>query len=172
MPTPSRAFTYVGPDDIRAAVVRSGAAGRAVRSPDDVRDWLEGTGPAEREEPFTYVVDPGGTLLLAPRRSEHAACAGGGPVLAAGEIAFAPREDGGSEVSEVGNQSTGYCPDPEASWPALAAALDRAGLARTGWFTRAVVLRHGPRCRERNLVNDGDFTCALCDAPLPRRPGR
>ncbi|WP_431959992.1 hypothetical protein [Actinacidiphila sp. bgisy160] len=172
MPTPSGTFTYVAPDDIRAAVVRPGAAGRAVRSPDDFREWLEGTGTAEREEPFTYVVGPGSTLLLAPRRSEPVACAGAGPVLAAGEIAFAVREDGGWEVSEVGNQSTGYCPDPEASWPALAAALDRAGLARPGWFTQAVVFRHCPRCGERSLVKDGDFTCALRDAPLPRRPGR
>ncbi|MEU1616248.1 hypothetical protein ABZ479_02975 [Streptomyces sp. NPDC005722] len=172
MPTPPEAFTYVGPDDIRAAVVRPGAAGRAVRSPQDVREWLEGAGPAEREEPFTYVVDPGGTLLLAPRRSEHVACAGGGPVLAAGEIAFAARREGGWEVTEVSNQSTGYCPDPDASWPALAAALDRAGLARPAWFTQAVVFRHCPRCGERNLVKDGDFTCALCEAPLTRRPGR
>ncbi|WP_431952481.1 hypothetical protein [Actinacidiphila sp. bgisy167] len=172
MPTPSGTFTYVGPQDLRAAVVRPGAAGRAVRAPDDLREWLEGAAAAKREEPFTYVVDPAGTLLLAPRRSEHVACAGGGPVLAAGEIAFAAREDGGWEVSEVSNQSTGYCPDPEPSWPALAAALDRAGLARPGWFTQAVVFRHCPRCGERNLVKDDDFTCALCAAPLPRRPGR
>ncbi|WP_406264059.1 hypothetical protein OH779_13285 [Actinacidiphila glaucinigra] len=172
MPTPSEAFTYVGPADIRAAVVRPGATGRAVRSPDDLREWLDGTGPAEREEPFTYVVDLTGTLLLAPRRSEHVACAGGGPVLAAGEITFAAGEDGGWEVTEVSNQSTGYCPDPEASWPALAEALDHAGLARPRWFTQAVVFRHCPRCGERNLVKDGDFTCALCESPLPPRPGR
>ncbi|MEU6730442.1 hypothetical protein ABZ917_42625 [Nonomuraea wenchangensis] len=34
-----------------------------------------------------------GVLLLAPRRSEHVACAGGRPVLSAGEISFA-REAG------------------------------------------------------------------------------
>lgn len=172
MPTPSAVFFYVGPDDIRAAVVRPGEAGRAVRSPDDLRAWLADAGPAERDDPFTYVVDLAGTLLLAPRRSEHVACAGGGPVRAAGEIAFAAREDGGWEVAEVSNQSTGYCPDPEASWPPLAEALDRAGLARPGRFTQAVVFRHCRRCGERNLVKDDDFTCALCDAPLPRRPGR
>ncbi|WP_405766355.1 hypothetical protein OG539_13985 [Actinacidiphila glaucinigra] len=172
MPAPSEEFTYVGPDDIRAAVVRPGATGRAVRSPEGLREWLDGAGPADRGEPFTYVVDPAGTLLLAPRRSEHVACAEGGPVLAAGEITFAPREDGGWEVTEVSNQSTGYCPDPAASWPALAEALDRAGLARPRWFTQAVVFRHCPRCGERNLVKDGDFTCALCESPLPPRPVR
>jgi hypothetical protein len=172
MPTPSVAYAYVGPDDIRAAVVRPGRTGRTVRCPDDVREWMDHAAAADREEPFTYVVDLTGTLLLAPRRSEHVACAGGGSVPAAGEIAFARREDGGWGVAEVSNQSTGYCPDPEASWPALAEAIDRAGLERPPWFTQAVVFRHCPQCGERNLVKDGDFTCALCEAPLPPRPGR
>jgi hypothetical protein len=34
------------------------------------------------------VIDAKGNLLLAERCSEHVACAGGGPVLSAGEIFF------------------------------------------------------------------------------------
>jgi hypothetical protein len=41
--------------------------------------------------------------------SEHVACAGGGFVLGAGEIAFS-RGGNGWAISEVSNQSTGYCP--------------------------------------------------------------
>ena len=64
----------------------------------------------QKGEEVNFVIDLTGTLRLAPRRSEHVACAGGGPVLSAGEIVFR-RERGGWTVGEVSNQSTGYCPD-------------------------------------------------------------
>src|SRR6266542_3004531 len=72
----------------------------------------------ELREPFTFVVSLDGK----PRRSEHVDCAAGQPVRAAGEVLFA-RDGTGWSVSEISNQSTGYCPDPD-SWPALAMALD------------------------------------------------
>lgn len=161
----SRRYRYVGPAEIRAAV-RPGSEGTLIGSPDDLAAWLAGRGEEERAEPFTFVIGLDGVLRLAPRRSEHVACAGGAPVLSAGEIAFS-REDGRWAVSEVSNHSTGYCPDPE-SWPAVAAALDRAALPHPGGFTGPVVFRSCPRCRERNLVKDGDFVCAVCGAELPR----
>ncbi|MFB4318366.1 hypothetical protein [Actinomadura sp. 21ATH] len=153
-------YDYTGPPEIRAAAV-PGREGAPIRSAADARDWLAGRGRDERGEPFTYVVDLAGTLRLAPRRSEHVACAGGAPVRAAGEITFA---DGG--VAAVTNQSTGYRPGPE-SWPAVAAALDRAGIAHPGGFTDAFVFRRCPACGELNLVKDAYYVCALCDADLP-----
>ncbi len=120
------------------------------------------TGP-DPDEASTYVIDLDGRLRLAPRRSEHVALAGGRDVLAAGEITIV---DG--RVTEVSNQSTGYCPDPDC-WPAVARALDRLGLAHPGGFTTAIVFRSCPDCGERNIVRDGDFICALCDAELPQR---
>ena len=85
------------------------------------------------------------------------------PVLSAGEIAFEKGPDGW-EVTSVTNQSTGYCPEAS-SWSALARALDRIG--HSGRFTDEFTFRRCPRCGERNLARDGDFTCAICDAELP-----
>lgn len=46
--------------------------------------WLAARPAGELSEPFTFVVSLDGQLRLAPRRSEHAGCAAGQPVLAAG----------------------------------------------------------------------------------------
>jgi hypothetical protein len=106
-----------------------------------------------------------GILRLAPQRSEHVACAGGGPVLSAGEITFA-EDHGHWRADEISNQPTGYCPDPT-SWTAVQAALDRAGLRHPGAFTHPIVFRRCPQCRQRNIVKDDHFVCAVCQAPLP-----
>src|SRR6185503_7650273 len=111
----------------------------------------------------TFVVDREGVLRLADRRSEHVACAGGEEVLSAGEIFFAGR---GAEVVEVSNLSTGYCPEPS-SWPAVAHALESAGIAHPGRFTAEMIFRRCTACGERNLVKDEVFVCAICDADLP-----
>ncbi|MFI1366101.1 hypothetical protein [Streptomyces griseochromogenes] len=154
----------MGPVELRDAV-RPGAGGWLVRSGGDFDAWAERQADAELIEPFTFVVGLDGLLRLAPRRSEHVACAEGEPVLSAGEIGFV-REVRHWAVSEVSNQSTGYCPDG-ASWPAVAQALDRAGLAHPAGFTHAVVFRRCPDCQEHNIVREGDFVCVFCGADLP-----
>jgi hypothetical protein len=163
VPDPGRRYRYVGPDDVRETAVRSGAHGIVIRSPDDAARWAASV--AGPREPFTYVVDVAGWLRLAPRRSEHVACAGGGEVLGAGEITLA-RAAAGWTVVEISNQSTGYCPDP-ASWSAVASALDRAGLRRPDGFTSAFVFRRCPSCRGTNIVKDEDFVCSVCGRELP-----
>lgn len=151
----ARIYRYVGPAEMLAAV-RPGMLGRAVLAREDI---------TSAGEPFTFVIDLEGTLRLAPRRSEHVACAGGRPVLSAGEITF-EEAPGGWEVTSASNQSTGYCPEAS-SWPAVARPLDRIGVPHPGRFTDELTFRRCPRCGERNLVRDGDFTCAICDAELP-----
>ena len=101
--------------------------------------------------------------------------AGGRDVLAAGEITFTQDEQAWRAVA-VTNHSTGYCPAPE-SWPAAAAALDRAGIARPPGYDPVVVFRRCPACQARNIVRDEHFACAICDGPCrgngtsgPRRP--
>lgn len=157
-------YRYVGPSDVRSVALQ-GDEGYLVQFPSDFDRWITTIGDRDLAEPFTYVVDVEGVLRLAPRHSEHVACARGCEVLGAGEVMFV-RQPVGWVVSEITNQSTGYCPDP-GSWPAVAAAVERAGLAHPGGFTSLFVFRRCPRCQERNVVKDGDFVCAVCGGELP-----
>ncbi|WSV10353.1 hypothetical protein OG588_05885 [Streptomyces prunicolor] len=159
-----RRHRYVGPAELLTAV-RPGAEGRVVRSAGDLNAWLAGREKAELAEPFTFVVDLDGLLRLAPRRSEHVACAGGADVLGAGEMGF-EQAAGLWEVQEVSNQSTGYCPHLD-SWLAVARALDLAGIGRPPGFTHAVVFRRCETCREISIVREGDFVCVFCGCDLP-----
>jgi hypothetical protein len=137
-----------------------------MRSIGDFNEWASARTAEELTEPFTFVVDIAGVLRLAPRRSEHVVCAGGGEVLSAGEMSF-HEESGRLVVDEVSNQSTGYCPD-SGSWPVVSAALDRAGIAHPAGFTQDVVFRRCPSCQQVNVVREQDFVCVFCDELLPR----
>ena len=159
MPDPG--YAYIGPTDLFTTT----STGDPIHSPPDATTWLGARPADELSEPFTFVVDLTGVLRLAPRRSEHVACAGGARVLAAGEIGF-ERVGGGWVVDEVSNQSTGYCPDVT-SWTAVATALRRAGLAHPPGFTHEVVFRRCPGCREVGIVREGDYVCVFCGSGLP-----
>ena len=102
--------------------------------------------------------------MIADRRSEHVACAGGGPVRSAGEMTFAV--DSAIEVTAASNQSTGFCPEPE-SWPAVAATLRAVGFAAPAAFDPACHFRRCPSCDGVTLVKNGVFECGLCGVPLP-----
>ncbi|WP_199551882.1 hypothetical protein [Streptomyces sp. N35] len=160
-----RSYRYVGPADL-TSLIRPGGEGCCVRSPADFAEWASRRGMEEWSEPFTFVVDVTGSLRLASRRSEHVVCAAGAVVLSAGEVSF-QEEPGRWAVLEVSNQSTGYCPDVS-SWPAVAAALDRAGVGRPSGFTHEVVFRRCPSCREINIVREADYVCVFCDEVLPQ----
>ncbi|MBY0231543.1 MAG: hypothetical protein K2W96_19835 [Gemmataceae bacterium] len=147
-------YPYAGSRDIAE---RACSRFLIVRSFGDVWDWTRRTDDAVA----TFVIDREGWLRLAPRRSEHVACAEGRPVLPAGEIEF--NEDG---VEWVSNQSTGYCPEPE-SWPHVAAALTRAGIAAPDGFDPAFHFRRCEGCDEINLLKPGLPDCGTCSAPLP-----
>lgn len=153
-----KAYDYVGPDEIKQRVAPPGTA---IHSLADLRAWIAANAKELEQGTVTYTVIVDGTLRIAPRRSEHVACASGGPVLAAGELLLTPRG-----VDGASNQSTGFCPEP-ACWPALAAALDRAGIPHPGRFTIEVNFRRCPACGERNLIKDDWYSCAICDADLP-----
>ncbi|MFE3738315.1 hypothetical protein [Streptomyces sp. NPDC059134] len=159
-----RSYRYVGPAELKAAV-RPGDGGRRIGSAADFGGWIVEQSAAELTEPFTFVTDMDGVLRLAPRRSEHVACAGGDMVLSAGEISFM-READRWTVSEVSNQSTGYCPDVT-SWAEVAQALDAVELRRPSGFTHEVVFRRCPDCQEHNIVREDDFICVFCGSGLP-----
>ena len=159
-----RLYRYVGPPALLAAAP-SYPAGTRIGNRTCLDDWLAKRTEAELREPVTYVVDRDRNLLLAPRQTEHVSCAGGDRVRAAGELTLARGSDGWYAAA-ISNQSTGYCPDVT-SWPAVAAALDRAGLPHPDHFTEEITFRRCPGCAEINLVKDGDFACTFCAADLP-----
>ena len=160
----TRLYDYVGPAEIKARVAGR-PAGRRIRSASDLLAWVRRTSSEGGLVAATFAIDAEGDLLLADRRSEHVACAGGGPVLSAGELFF--HIDGDRvEVAEASNQSTGFCPELE-SWPAVAAALDRIDVEHPRRFTQEIVFRRCQKCGERNVVRDGWFVCGVCGTDLP-----
>lgn len=152
-----RHYRYVGPAEIAAGA--STSAGRPIRTALALAKW------GKAGEAYTYVVDVVGVLRLAPRRSEHVACAAGDEVLAAGEMTFDKGADGWA-VTDVTNQSTGYCPEPSC-WPAVAEALEHAGIGHPSRFTAEFVFRRCPDCAQLNIVKNGVFACDVCGADLP-----
>jgi hypothetical protein len=164
-----RLYRYIGPKAI-AARASQATRGTGIAAPDDVARWARESGESPDRGGHlvaTFVVDEAGLLRIAPRRSEHVACAGGGPVQSAGEMTFA-LEGRLVRVAEVSNQSTGYCPEPE-SWPAVEVALRRAGLVPPEGFSLACVFRRCEECDTVCLVKDGGFECGACGAELPQR---
>ena len=73
----------------------------------------------------------------------------------------------GARVMEVTNQSTGYCPEPEC-WSAVAATLDRLCIEHPPAFTVAFIFRCCASCDTINIVKEGVFECAVCEAELSR----
>lgn len=159
-------YQYIGPAEIRNRA-RQASPGVRIGSATDLENWMASTGQQPDSagvHAATFIIDDEGFLRVGDRRSEHVVCSGGRPVLSAGEMFF--RKDGkGLEVTDVSNQSTGFCPEP-ASWPVVAAALDRLGIPHPGKFTQDITFRRCTACRERNVVRDGWFICGLCGAEL------
>jgi len=112
----------------------------------------------------TFIINGEEQLWIADRHSEHIACADGQPVLAAGEITF-HWDCSGISVTEVTNQSTGYCPEPD-SWDVVAAVLQRLNLAHPTAFTTCFLFRRCIHCGTTNIVKDSWWECAACQAPL------
>lgn len=155
----AKQYRYVGPAEIKNSI--TGAPGTAIRCKEDLAEWVRSQQEGAQAT-ATYVVDAEGVLRVAPRRSEHVACAGGGTVCAAGELAA---NDLG-EIVEASNQSTGYCPDPSC-WHALRTALDAAAVPHPGGWTSSFTFRRCESCDQRCIVKDDWFMCDVCDSELP-----
>ncbi|MFD8983337.1 hypothetical protein [Streptomyces sp. NPDC059564] len=151
-------FPYTGPRDL-LVLVQNSKKGRLITSSANLT-------PEDAEEPHTFIIDTDGRMRISPRRSEHVVCAGGEPVLSAGEVTFT-QDLHGWTVDEVSNQSTGYCPDIS-SWVAVSHALDLAGIGHPGQFTQAIVFRFCPECNHLNIVREQWFVCVFCDGILEK----
>lgn len=108
----------------------------------------------------TYVVGLDGWLRVAPRESEHVACAGMPFVLTAGELVSAS-----GRVEAATNLSTGFCPREDSS-EALDRALRIVGIDPPGAFEPAFSFRRCDACGARCVIKEGVFDCAECDAAL------
>lgn len=132
-----RSYDYVGPPALASTVVGD-PTGVTIRCADDLVRWAREQDEWDGESlTVTFVVPTDGTLRVAPRRSEHVACALGGSVLAAGELTI--RLEPELAVVAATNQSTGYCPEPSC-WDVARAA---AGDGPTVGLDRAILGAHG-----------------------------
>ncbi|MBL8683000.1 MAG: hypothetical protein JNK05_27790 [Myxococcales bacterium] len=157
-------YRYIGPESVRVRASTE-PRGTPIRSLADLTDFARRE-PTFSSEGATFVVLEDDTLRLAPRRSEHVACASGAPVRAAGELALSLVR-GRWTVTYCSNQSTGYCPDP-ACFGALATALDALGVARPLAWTSSFVLRRCELCAQIQVIKDEVYECAVCGAALER----
>jgi hypothetical protein len=128
----SKVYRYVGPQQIKDRAAGQ-PTGTEITQPTDVAAFAMRSGESVAcggTLAATFVINCAERLLLADRRSEHVACAGGSEVLAAGEIFFRFHRDG-VRVDEISNQSTGFCHEPE-SWEVV-----ERSLVASGWTTPA-----------------------------------
>jgi len=163
-----RQYRYVGPPEIKGSVRRESHC-LHVSNVSDLIPWSAEFLPSGRAHgafTVTYIIDTDERLWVADRRSEHVACADGQDVLAAGEITF-ERAAGRIDVSEVTNQSTGYCPEPSC-WSVVVRVLSRLGIPHPPHFTPAFEFRRCDGCGTTNLIKEGVFECVVCDAALSR----
>ncbi|MEO8494126.1 MAG: hypothetical protein ABI614_03580 [Planctomycetota bacterium] len=158
-------YRYAGPAEIAGRVV--GFGGFLVDSVEKLRDSLRSMDGYQSEGSLTvtFIVGLGGELRVSDRRSEHVKCAGGQPVLSAGEMTFVCENDR-IFVERVTNQSTGYCPEPE-SWRSVVDALERIPLGHPDSFDPAFVFRKCPSCSQINIIKDQWYICDVCQTSLP-----
>ncbi len=120
-----RRYHYVGPEELRQSAAPGGAV---IVDAGGLDAWLR-QHPEGRSEGATFVGDLEGRLRLAPRRSEHVVCAGGAPVLAAGEAILRDRTGRPPTLTEVIDPEA----PPEAAFlptKSIRAIADRLGEVR------------------------------------------
>jgi hypothetical protein len=163
-----KSYKYIGSTEIKLSVAEY-PCGTVIRSIADLENWIIG----QLYRPIitggsivaTFVIDLDVNLCIADRHSEHVACASARSVLSAGEI-FINWDKNGFEVSDITNQSTGYCPKLE-SWHYVEAALDKIPIDRPSHFTSEFTFRRCNACLQINIIKDSLFVCAVCSSILP-----
>lgn len=159
-------YSYVGPQEIIDELDLT-LGGYLITTVQDVQKWIKVTSQEIENDQVTatYIINLETQLLINDRRSEHVMCAGGKEVLSAGEITFFI--DGNDlYVSEISNQSTGYCPKPE-SWVSVEKSLQQIGIDHPDYFTNIFEFRYCANCKGKNLIKDQVFECAICGHELP-----
>jgi hypothetical protein len=160
-------YYYVGSEEIKLSVSNF-TSGTIIRSISDMKNWIKNNYSKKVIDSdlivATFVIDMNGDLRLADRHSEHVACAGGQPVMSAGEI-FINRNKNSYEVSDITNQSTGYCPEIE-SWEYVELALNKIHITHPSRFTSEFTFRRCDSCSQINIIKDDLFACSVCNSNL------
>jgi hypothetical protein len=163
-------YNYVGSEEIKLSVMNFGS-GTVIRSISDIRNWIDNTCDrktiASNLVVATFTIDMYGELRLADRHSEHIACAVRQPVLSAGEI-FISWNKNYFEVSDITNQSTGYCPELE-SWEYVEIALNKIPIDCPSDFTTKFIFRRCYSCSQINIIKDDLFICSVCNSNLSHK---
>ncbi len=163
-----KTYEYVGPD-MSEYSMEDNVVGYRVKSRQDVLGWIKAAKQETdnaNEIVATFVVKKDKCLYLADRHEEHFNCAGGAPVLSAGEITFYVTS-AEFEVTALTNQSTGYCPEPKTR-KVVCKALKKAGIAGIDNFTTEFEFRKCTQCDSLNVVKEDWFVCAVCDSDLSK----
>ena len=158
-------YFYVGSQAIRKKVDPK-YEGHKIKNAEAVKKWINETNQELIHESViaTFIINEQSDLVISDRHSEHVMCAGGRNVLSAGEITFS-FENGKIFISEISNQSTGYCPRP-ASWEIVAIVLDQTDLEYPQSFTKAFEFRYCENCHATNLIKEEIYECVLCGTDL------
>ncbi len=158
-------YFYVGSKEIRTRVHKE-YEGYKISQIEDIQRWIENTNQAVVNEHLiaTFVINEQAELLISDRHSEHVMCAGGQAVLSAGEITFSFEKEK-IVVSEISNQSTGYCPKPS-SWEIVEIVLNKLEIEHPNAFTSAFEFRYCVVCETKNLVKEEVYECIVCGSDL------
>jgi len=160
-----QSYFYVGSEEIAKRVDKR-YEGNKIAQISDIQKWIENDNQTIVNENLiaTFIINEQKELVISDRHSEHVMCAGGRSVLAAGEITFSfEKED--VFVSEISNQSTGYCPKP-ASWEIVEFVLNTLVIEHPEYFTAAFEFRYCEHCETTNLIKEEIYECAVCGADL------
>jgi hypothetical protein len=160
-------YQYIGPEEILKQVNPEGI-GKLIQAENDIRDWITATNqiPDVNDEiTATFVIDLNENLRINDRRSEHVVCANGKNVLSAGEITF-EIDKNKIRISQITNQSTGYCPSPK-SWNNVENALRKTKVEFPDFWTTEFIFRICSKCNNINVIKDNFFVCMVCETHLP-----
>lgn len=162
-------YAFIGNKDL-LNLVRPELEGYVIYSFSDIENWINTTkqkANKDNQVVATFIIDASGNLRINDRHSEHVVCACGRDVLSAGEITFELSKQK-IFISQITNQSTGYCPSP-ASWSAVQKALEKIGIKHHTYFTTAFEFRVCKNCGWINIIKDAYFVCENieCQNELP-----
>ena len=159
-------YKYIGSKDILKQV-KPEQIGYPITSAKDILYWINNSAQEfnNQEITATFTIGQNYIFRLNDRRSEHVACAGGVDVLAAGEITFEVEQKQIS-ISQITNQSTGYCPSPS-SWKDINKVLSKLNIDYPEYFTQEFIFRVCAACGVINVIKDSFFVCIICNQDLP-----